>query len=54
MSVVVNYYDRIQDSTNITKAFLAVLMACFTGILAQVVIPPHGHLFQLLERFLAF
>ena len=39
MSVVVNYYDRIQDSTNITKAFLAVLMACFTGILAQVVIP---------------
>lgn len=39
MSVVVNYYDRIQNSTNITKAFIAVLMACFTGILAQVVIP---------------
>lgn len=39
MSVVVNYYDKIQNSTNITKAFLSVLMACFTGIMAQVIIP---------------
>lgn len=39
MSVVVNYYDRIQNSTNTTKAFLAVLMACLTGIMAQVIIP---------------
>ena len=36
---VVNYYDRIQNSTNTTKAFLAVLMACITGITAQVIIP---------------
>ena len=39
MNVIVNNYDRIQNSTNTTKAFLAVLMACLTGIMAQVVIP---------------
>lgn len=39
MSIVVNYYDKIQNSTNTTKAFLSVLMACFTGIMAQVIIP---------------
>ncbi len=39
MSVVVNNYTKIQNSTNTTKAILAILMACFTGIMAQVIIP---------------
>ena len=34
-----NNFDKIQNFDNTTKIFLSVLMACFTGIMTQVVIP---------------
>lgn len=39
MNVTVNNYDKIQQFNNTTKIILAFLMACFTGIMAQVIIP---------------
>lgn len=39
MNVIANNYDKIQACSNTTKIFFAFLMACFTGIMAQVVIP---------------
>lgn len=32
-------YDKIQNSTTSTKILLSLLMACFTGIMAQIIIP---------------
>ena len=32
-------FNSIQDSSVVTKTILAILMACLTGILAQVIIP---------------
>jgi biotin transport system substrate-specific component len=32
-------FNKIQDSTTVTKVIMAFLMACFTGIMAQIIIP---------------
>jgi biotin transport system substrate-specific component len=32
-------FERIQKSSNIEKGFMVILMTCFTGIMAQIVIP---------------
>lgn len=34
-----NVFDRIQDASTATKILLSLLMACFTGIMAQIIIP---------------
>ncbi len=34
-----NIFNSIQESTVVTKTILAFLMACLTGILAQIIIP---------------
>lgn len=34
-----NIFDRIKDSNTTTKIFMAFLMACFTGLMSQVIIP---------------
>jgi biotin transport system substrate-specific component len=45
-STVNNYYklredvfNKIQNSNTVTKIFMALLMTCFTGIMAQIIIP---------------
>lgn len=32
-------FNSIQESSTVTKVFMSILMACFTGIMAQVIIP---------------
>ena len=32
-------YERIQDASTATKVLMSLLMACFTGIMAQIIIP---------------
>jgi biotin transport system substrate-specific component len=32
-------FERVQKSSNIEKGLMIILMACFTGIMAQIVIP---------------
>ena len=34
-----NVFERIQDASTTTKVLMSVLMACFTGIMAQIIIP---------------
>ena len=34
-----NTFERIQDASTATKIILSFLMACFTGIMAQIIIP---------------
>lgn len=34
-----NVFERIQDTSTTTKILLSLLMACFTGIMAQIIIP---------------
>nr|WP_292807886.1 biotin transporter BioY [Methanobrevibacter sp.] len=34
-----NVFERIQDSSTATKLLMSLLMACFTGIMAQIIIP---------------
>lgn len=34
-----NIFDKIQSSSTITKILMSFLMACFTGIMAQVAMP---------------
>ncbi len=34
-----NLFDKIQNSDTLTKVLLSLLMACFTGIMAQIIIP---------------
>ncbi|MCL2116295.1 MAG: biotin transporter BioY [Methanobrevibacter sp.] len=34
-----NLFNRIQNATNVEKLAMAFLMACLTGLLAQIVIP---------------
>jgi len=34
-----NFFDKIQNASNIEKVTMAFLMACFTGLLAQIVLP---------------
>ena len=34
-----NVFDKIQNASNIEKVAMAFLMACFTGLLAQIVLP---------------
>jgi len=34
-----NVFERIQESSTVTKILMSLLMACFTGIMAQIVIP---------------
>lgn len=34
-----NVFERIQDANTATKLLLSLLMACFTGIMAQIIIP---------------
>ena len=34
-----NVFERIQDSSTATKVLMSLLMACFTGIMAQIIIP---------------
>ena len=34
-----NVFERIQDASTTTKILLSLLMACFTGIMAQIIIP---------------
>ncbi len=34
-----NVFERIQDSSTATKLLMSFLMACFTGIMAQIIIP---------------
>ncbi|KZX14934.1 biotin transporter BioY [Methanobrevibacter filiformis] len=34
-----NVFDRIHNSNNIEKTAMVVLMACLTGIMAQIIIP---------------
>lgn len=34
-----NIFDRIQNASNIEKVAMAFLMACVTGLLAQIVLP---------------
>ena len=32
-------YERIQDASTATKVLMSLMMACFTGIMAQIIIP---------------
>nr|WP_296881962.1 biotin transporter BioY [uncultured Methanobrevibacter sp.] len=34
-----NVFERIQDASTATKLLMSLLMACFTGLMAQVIIP---------------
>ena len=34
-----NNFNKMQDSSTVTKVIMAFLMACFTGIIAQIIIP---------------
>ncbi len=34
-----NVFERIQDSSTATKLLMSLMMACFTGIMAQIIIP---------------
>ena len=34
-----NLYERIQDASTATKVLMSLMMACFTGIMAQIIIP---------------
>lgn len=34
-----NIFERIQDASTATKVLMSLLMACFTGIMAQIIIP---------------
>ena len=34
-----NVFERIQESSTATKVLMSLLMACFTGIMAQIIIP---------------
>ena len=34
-----NTYERIQDASAATKVLMSLMMACFTGIMAQIIIP---------------
>ena len=34
-----NVFERIRESSTVTKILMSLLMACFTGIMAQIVIP---------------
>ena len=34
-----NVFERIQDANTATKLLLSLMMACFTGIMAQIIIP---------------
>ena len=34
-----NVFERIQDASTATKILMSFMMACFTGIMAQIVIP---------------
>ena len=34
-----NTYERIQESSTATKILMSFMMACFTGIMAQIIIP---------------
>ena len=34
-----NTYERIQDASTATKVLMSLMMACFTGIMAQIIIP---------------
>ena len=34
-----NIFERIQDASTATKLLMSFMMACFTGIMAQIIIP---------------
>lgn len=34
-----NLFERIQDASTATKILMSFMMACFTGIMAQIIIP---------------
>lgn len=34
-----NTFERIQDASTATKVLMSLMMACFTGIMAQIIIP---------------
>lgn len=34
-----NIFDRIQSADTVTKILMSLIMACFTGIMAQIIIP---------------
>ena len=34
-----NVFERIQDASTATKILMSFMMACFTGIMAQIIIP---------------
>ena len=34
-----NIFERIQDASTATKLLMSLMMACFTGIMAQIIIP---------------
>ena len=34
-----NVFERIQDASTATKVLMSLMMACFTGIMAQIIIP---------------
>jgi biotin transport system substrate-specific component len=34
-----NVFERIQDAGTATKVLMSLMMACFTGIMAQIIIP---------------
>ena len=34
-----NVFERFEDSSTATKLVMSLLMACFTGIMAQIIIP---------------
>lgn len=34
-----NVFERIQDASTATKLLMSLMMACFTGIMAQIIIP---------------
>jgi len=34
-----NVFERIQDASTATKLLMSLMMACFTGLMAQIIIP---------------
>ena len=34
-----NVFERVQDANTATKVLMSLMMACFTGIMAQIIIP---------------
>ena len=34
-----NVFERFEESSTITKVFMSLIMACITGIMAQIIIP---------------